>query len=103
MTGPMIGWLLRTYSGQTRLWRVFWLGWVPPAILINITFELIRGQRVAVFAFVFVVSVYQFWAAVALWRCAPNASHRAYTFLGRSVSVLQWIALFGVISNLNVF
>jgi hypothetical protein len=83
-----MNWIDRTYSGQERLWKVFWLGFIAPLIPLTIglgVFKETSGSLPSWAAFVFfiVVFLYQAWLAIAMWRCAPNVKHRAFYFLGR--------------------
>lgn len=92
-------WIQKAYSGQAKLWRVFWYGYVgtliPVTILSGIARELTFKQPGAVLPFVVFVVVWLLyaWLMVSLWRCAPNSSNRIFLLLGRAWALLLAIIL----------
>lgn len=92
-------WIANAYSGDARLWKVFWFGYVatllPVTILSNIAKEIAVRNPASIFAFVVFLSVWLLyaWLAISLWRCAKNSDHKAFTLLGRIWAVVLGIFL----------
>jgi threonine/homoserine/homoserine lactone efflux protein len=91
-----MNWIDRTYSGEERLWKVFWLGYMAPLLPLTIGFGIYKEKSANFpawvgFVFLMVILLYQAWLAIAMWHCAPNVKHRAFYFLGRLVAGLMGV------------
>jgi len=89
-----MNWIDRTYTGQERLWKVFWVGYVVPLLPLTIAFGIFKETAASApswisFVFVTTVILYQAWLAIAMWRCAPNVKRRTFFFLGRMFAVFM--------------
>ena len=89
----------RGYTGQIRLWKLFWFGYVIPLFPLTIVLGIFKETSSSIpswlsFAFVMVALLYQAWLAVAMWRCSPNVKHRAFYFLGRVFSCFLGLMVF---------
>ncbi len=99
MKPKLLSWFNRAYDGQLKLWQVFWFGYMltlfPVVIATNIAKELsVKSPASWVPFIVFVIVwLYYAWLAVSLWRCAPNASHKLFLWLGRGWSLILGIIL----------
>ena len=96
-------WIDRAYSGQARLWQVFWIGYVA----VVTCFGLAYAGMMAVYASPAVFGVwgagalaYKAYIALALWRCAPNTAHASLAALARVFAAFLMIAAVGGISSL---
>jgi hypothetical protein len=91
----------RSWRGEEKLWRVFWLYGVLLGIAISIVYAIIKGlldlgwpMVVAAMAF---YAVYQFWLLVSQWRCAWNVNWRGWGYIARFLVVLGFLGwIFGV-------
>lgn len=92
-------WIANAYSGEAKLWKVFWFGYIgtllPVTILTNIAKEIAVKNPASVFAYVvFVVGwVLYAWLAISLWRCSKNSSHKGFMLLGRIWTIVLGIFL----------
>jgi hypothetical protein len=92
-------WIANAYSGDAKLWKVFWFGYIgtllPVTILSNIAKEIAKKNPASIFANeIYVVSwVLYAWLAISLWRCSKNSSHKGFILLGRFWAVVLGIFL----------
>lgn len=90
-------WIANAYSGDAKLWKVFWFGYIgtllPVTILSNIAKEIVVKNPASVFAYIVfvVVWVLYVWLAISLWRCSKNSSHKGFMLLGR-----VWAGVLGI-------
>lgn len=93
-------WIANAYSGEAKLWKVFWFGYVatllPVTILSNIAKEIAVKNPTSIFAFIVFLTIWLLyvWLAISLWRCAKNSGHKAFAVLGRVWSVVLGIFIF---------
>jgi hypothetical protein len=95
-----MNWIDRTYTGQERLWKVFWLGYIAPLLPLTIAFGIFKETGVGApswvsATFFIAVFLYQAWLAIAMWRCAPNVKRRTFFFLGRVFAVFIGLMTLG--------
>lgn len=81
----------RGYTGQIRLWKLFWFGYVIPLFPLTIALGILKETSSSMpswlsFLFVMLALLYQAWLAIAMWRCSPNVKHRVFHYLGRVFS-----------------
>ncbi len=90
-------WITKAYSGEAKLWKVFWFGYIgtllPITVLTGLAKEAVVKTPASIFAFAALLAVWLFyaWLALSLWKCAGNSSHRAYALLGRLWSIVLCI------------
>lgn len=90
---PVISALMRYWSGDGPLWRVYWIhGVATSAVLAGIyavalAVPILWLQQVMLPVFV----AYTSWIVVSVWRCAPNTEKELYTVLARWLTV-AWAA-----------
>lgn len=95
-----MNWIDRTYMGQERLWKVFWLGYMAPLLPLTIALGIFKETVTKLsswvsFGFVVILLIYQAWLAIAMWRCAPNVKHEVFFFLGRVFATILAITAAG--------
>ena len=88
----LMNWIDRAYTGQERLWKVFWLGFCAPLLPFTIALGIFKetSERLpswATLTFFLATCLYQTWLAIAMWRCAPNVKHRTFYFLARLFAI----------------
>ena len=98
-------WIALAYTGQVRLWKVFWFGYVVPLVPLTIARgiykEVARDLPSWVgFVCVALVCLYQAWLVIALWRCAPNVKRPQIRRLARGFAVFLG---FMTLASLNYF
>jgi hypothetical protein len=97
-------WITNAYSGEAKLWKVFWFGYVgtllPVTILTNIAKEMAVKNPASVFAYTVFCAcwVLYAWLAISLWKCSKNSSHKGLMLLGRFWSGIVLIFLLSGIS-----
>jgi hypothetical protein len=92
----------RAARGSERLYKVFWLLWVPFVILTilarRFAAELAPNgigrssawpEYIAFIAF----GIAAAWLLVAIWKCAPNVKFRIWFWLSRVYVVIQFLGL----------
>jgi magnesium-transporting ATPase (P-type) len=96
-------WIPKAYSGEAKLWKVFWFGYIgslfPVTILTNIAKESLVKTPSSNFAFatLLVVGLLYAWLAISMWRCSSNSNHRAYKLLGKLWSIIIGIFVLSAI------
>lgn len=83
-------WMKRAWSGEERLWKVFWIyGFVFNLILaiIGVVIGLFLGP-VGTKAFSVITFAYFVFIAVSEWRCAFNANWRGWGYVVRVLVIL---------------
>lgn len=96
-------WISKAYSGEAKLWKVFWFGYaatlLPVTILSNIAKEMVVKTPASIFAFIVLLAVWllYIWLGISMWRCSRNSSHRAYMLLGRLWSIVLGIFVLSAI------
>ena len=94
------------YIGKAKLWKTFVYGYLVAAIPItlaaNLAKELIIGNTNSNAGYVIFCAgvLYYVWIAVAIWRCAPNSSHKISKIAGRVFSVIIGLQILGVLKAL---
>ena len=93
-----MNWIDRTYSGQSPLWKVFWLGYTAPLLPLTIALGVLKETPALIpswvsYAFLLIIFLYQAWLTVSMWRCAPNVRYRAFFWLGRIVATTTGLGL----------
>jgi hypothetical protein len=91
----------RAFSGDERLWRVFWLLWIPFVVLVVVvrrTLIEIVPDGALHSSWLFYLSALFFgicatWCLVALWKCSSNVQFRVFCWLGRLYVVIRFIGL----------
>ena len=107
-----MGYIVRAWNGEERLWKIFWLNIVLGSILFRFLGALVQSFLLAtnipvgwnIFRIIFVafllvflllLVIYFVWALVALWKCAFNAEWKGWGYLGRAFVVWSVISFFG--------
>lgn len=92
--------LVEALTGKTRLWRVFWLGFIPLVFLLTaISYAVVFfaiGMPPWKFGLVMsVLGVFSllllFVAWTAIWRCAWNARFRFWGYVARLFVVVYFV------------
>ena len=92
----------RAASGNERLYKVFWVLWMPFLLLTMIARKFAAGapsdgvdrssvwpEYVGLIAF----GIAAAWLLIAMWRCAPNVRLRIWFWLSRVYVVIQFLGL----------
>jgi hypothetical protein len=89
-----MGWIIRAWRGEERLWKVFWIYGFLLAGGISTVAEIIKiTLGVKAYLFFWIPRVFYFiWLAVAEWRCAFNASTQFWGYLIRIGVVMSLLA-----------
>jgi hypothetical protein len=107
--------IIRAWSGDERLWKVFWLYNVLGFILLTILSGLLANAIspinsfigraiIVVFIGVYLVLyiVYYVWAVCSLWRCAFNVKGKWWGYLSRAYVLMFVLALLGIMVALII-
>lgn len=92
----------RAASGTERLYKVFWLLWVP--LLVLTVFVRKHAQGLASdwigrssdwpeYIAYLVFGVTAVWLLIAIWKCASNTTLRVWFWLSRIYVVVQFMSL----------
>lgn len=81
--------IMRAWSGQERLWKVFWIYGVLFGIIIGIA-AAIAGVSQTI-PYIVANIIYGLWLVVAEWRCAFNATWKIWGYVVRVLIVLSII------------
>jgi hypothetical protein len=86
----------RVVRGEVRLWKVYWLGYFIPAILLMFLLLALREMGNASpwwlgWPLQTVVLFYTLWISVGMWACAPNVNTRVFFWLGRIGAVISFL------------
>lgn len=103
-TRTSTNWIGRAYTGQVRLWKVFWFGYVAPLLPLSVVFQLYKETADRLPSWVGLVGflavfLYQVWLAIALWRCAPNVNRPSLRRLARVFAVFMGLVTLAVALN----
>jgi len=99
-----MGWIVRSWQGEERLSKVFWLyGMVYGAL-----FQIILGavHFVAVMLLGTIADIpypalrisYFLWITVATWRCSFNVDWKIWGYIVRILMILNWVVFFAAIA-----
>lgn len=98
--------LQRSFLGEARLWKVFWLIYLP----ITVVFVLARKVAIEIFLksgnsdilyFVILLSlVFGVWIIVSIWRCARNVEWKSMFYLARAWVCLYALSVFAAAMSL---
>jgi hypothetical protein len=76
------------WRGEQPLWKVYWLGGITIALTAAIVFGVVAVKMGGLpletrqtINFIFLIP--WIWWYRSVWRCAPNASSKFFTYLGR--------------------
>lgn len=92
----------RAFSGNERLWKVFWLLWIPflalvlfvRRILIEIaSSEATRSSPWSLYLLFLCFGICSIWLLIALWKCSSNVKFRVFFWVGRVYVVIQFMGL----------
>jgi hypothetical protein len=99
----------RAASGSERLYKVFWLLWVPFLVLTVLIRKHTQGlasegigrslgwpEYIGYLAFGIVAA----WLLIAIWKCASNVSLRIWFWLSRIYVVVQFLGLLQAVAIL---
>jgi len=88
-----IKWIEKSWEGDEKLWKVFWLyNW-----LLTIAIGVIGQFAVNSFGYAGVIAAYTMftlwyaWFVISTWRCAFNVSWQGWGYIARAF-VIFWIA-----------
>lgn len=96
-------WFTAAYSGQAKLWKVFWFGYIgsliPLTILLKLAKEIYIKSPESLFPYAtFVFSWFLYaWLAIALWRCSKNSSNNIFMLLGRVLACTLGASIFSAL------
>ena len=102
-----MGFIKRAWSGQEKLWKVYWLY----AMLLGIVAQVVLyglqmvaaiggfGMIARIFAMVLFLA-YAVWCNVSLWRCAWNAKAKIWGYIVRIIVVISAISYFFMVKSL---
>lgn len=92
----------RAFSGTERLWKVFWLLWIPFVIVVV---SVRRGVVAMVpadapssshwlsYLLSLGIGICTTWFLIALWKCSSNVKFRMFFWVGRAYVVIRFMAL----------
>ena len=97
-----MGWILRAWQGQERLWKVFWIYGVILGIILQVIGSVVAalyGVALQIPALIFYI-IYTIWLLVAEWRCAFNAEWKIWGYVVRILIIFgQIIIIIGVLAG----
>lgn len=87
--------ILKSWRGNERLWRVFWIYNFILGGLINYGFTKVGESENLVLLLVYSIFAlaYMVWVLVSLWRCAFNANWQIWGYIARVLVVLMVVFL----------
>ncbi len=94
-----MGWILRSWRGEERIWKVFWIYGLLLGILLSVINDIAVtsiGEFLDVPFLVFTI-IYAIWIIVSAWRSAFNLE---WTYWGYIVRIL---IILGIIFNILRF
>lgn len=96
-------WITKAYSGQARLWQVFWFGYIGTLLPVTILATIAKEEAVKTPSSILAPGILltlwllYVWLAISMWRCSDNSSHRAYALLGKIWSIVLGVFILSAI------
>lgn len=82
------------WHGKKPLWKAYWLVGAGGSLCFMFLLSLFRENR-ALFLITFLAFIpFMVWSAVAIWRCAENASAVTWKYLARGLTVWSVLGFF---------
>jgi hypothetical protein len=95
-----VGMIKDAWTGQQKLWKVFWLYGVVSGAVIAFILAQIPSSSPIVFLPVYIFAVgWWFWVSVSLWSCAFNVEWKGWGYAAR---VLVAFPIVGVIVSFGL-
>jgi len=98
MATSLIEWLAKAWRGEHKLWVVFWPlqfgGWFLIFALLLQMLRLSNHFRPILWLGPLLITAFQIYINVAIWRCAPNSS---WPYWGKGASLIALLALAGTL------
>jgi len=94
--------ICESWQGKRPLYKVFWVYTVLGSFAVTFAFLLFLWIAsllpallglIAIFGMVLGLIIWNIWALVSVWRCAPNSTAPAYKYLARGYIVLIVLTL----------
>lgn len=89
-----MGFIKRSWRGETKLWKVFWLGGIVVAIGEGILWALLAGS--SLLAVILLAGIMHGWLFLAVWRCAFNCGWRMWGYIARVlgvIGIISWLSM----------
>ncbi|MCE2927013.1 MAG: hypothetical protein LW823_05165 [Rickettsiales bacterium] len=87
-----MGFIKRSWKGEEKLWKVFWIYGLVFGIILGILMSVASASMgSAGIALLVVWLVYYIWLAVAQWRCAFNADWKIWGYVVRILLILSLV------------
>ena len=80
-----MGFVLESWFGKTKLWKVFWLAGILFGALITVVSYALKDHDFvgSTILFLAVIVIYLIWILVSQWRCAFNCNWKGWGYLVR--------------------
>ncbi len=85
-----------SWQGSEKLWRVFWLYGVIPALTLGVVgaYAILNNLDVLIIFLTVLNIIYLIWFYVSAWKCAFNCSWKGWGYTMRAVVTINVVYLF---------
>tara|TARA_B100001964_G_C13824703_1_gene418867 strand:+ start:135 stop:479 length:345 start_codon:yes stop_codon:yes gene_type:complete len=91
------GFFRKSWDGEERLWKVWWLWGLPLGIVSAVVSVLIEDYAdssnnvttsiISLLIYIFVIVLYLWWVGAA-WRCVKNTNNKAWTLIAQFLIIV---------------
>jgi hypothetical protein len=82
------------WTGEEKLWKAYWLFFVAGNYVLTALADLLLrlGNKFVLITYLITLIIYFVWSVIVVWKCAPNASSKVWTYLARVIVTLGSVA-----------